>query len=716
MASESGYSNQKKKGLSQFKTIHSLGSDKFGTSVASKALFEKMPSANIVSSVDVDGANGQAEYILVGLPSHGAILGDILRIDAGDLINHEFDIVEIVDTDFFKIPAIVEASLVSGVIGSIMGWVTNKANADGSQIVTVTLPGAATEAKQDDQITQIDVVTGTDDAVAPSQHFMSGAKVQTYSDHENELITVGAAGDSSSLQISPIGALYTADNYTHQYLQGITSINSGISTKIGSVTEVAPITDISSSGLNGRLQRIAQRLTSLIGLLPLGLGQTTSSASLAVVLSTEQEAKIDLLTKATDVQPVSGAFYPATQPVSGPLTDTQLRAKKVQVGFDPGTIDVFGRVIVGRRINQVDVQFFQGTPASLVTVTTVSTGSAVQDAGGGLFSTGTGVSGEVKGVSGQSTTYSAGAEIFMEVTASFVTPTSAASFQRIGLFDTNEGLYFGYTGLDFGVALRNNAVDTFVPKAFFSEDTLIGAADSKFTRNGIPEAIDLTKQNVWRLRFGWQGSAPIFYEVMSADGHFVTVHVIRQPNLGVSAHIRNPNLPITVHLKKTASDATNLQLKTNSWGAGASVAQTKVNSTITDATLVETNRSILTGVTTGGGGGYVNVKVTPSGALVTDATVSGAVSITALTPTYQEKSDVDDTVKTFTAPAGAKWCKIQADDTNTANVRVKIGGVATNVSGLQFQPGRSEDFSAVGNISVVSESFDAQKIYVQFGA
>lgn len=43
------------------------------------------------------------------------------------------------------------------------------------------------------------------------------------------------------------------------------------STLIGAVTETAPASDTASSGLNGRLQRIAQRLTSLIALLPAAL-------------------------------------------------------------------------------------------------------------------------------------------------------------------------------------------------------------------------------------------------------------------------------------------------------------------------------------------------------------------------------------------------------------------------------------------------------------
>lgn len=52
--------------------------------------------------------------------------------------------------------------------------------------------------------------------------------------------------------------------------------------KVGSLTETAPTTDTASSGLNGRLQRIAQRLTSLIALLPTAL---TGSGNFKVALS-----------------------------------------------------------------------------------------------------------------------------------------------------------------------------------------------------------------------------------------------------------------------------------------------------------------------------------------------------------------------------------------------------------------------------------------------
>lgn len=63
-----------------------------------------------------------------------------------------------------------------------------------------------------------------------------------------------------------------------------------ISRDTGALTETAPASDTASSGLNGRLQRIAQRLTSLIALLPAALGQGTMAQSLRVVLASDQSA------------------------------------------------------------------------------------------------------------------------------------------------------------------------------------------------------------------------------------------------------------------------------------------------------------------------------------------------------------------------------------------------------------------------------------------
>lgn len=71
----------------------------------------------------------------------------------------------------------------------------------------------------------------------------------------------------------------------------------------------APSTDTAAAGINGRLIRLAQRLTSLIALLPTSLGQTNMAGSLSVTVASNQSAV----------------------PVSGPLTNTELRATAVPV-------------------------------------------------------------------------------------------------------------------------------------------------------------------------------------------------------------------------------------------------------------------------------------------------------------------------------------------------------------------------------------------------
>ena len=67
-------------------------------------------------------------------------------------------------------------------------------------------------------------------------------------------------------------AALVAKDYSTQTTLATRLSESDFDTKTGSLTETAPSTDTASSGLNGRLQRIAQRITSLISLLPTSLG------------------------------------------------------------------------------------------------------------------------------------------------------------------------------------------------------------------------------------------------------------------------------------------------------------------------------------------------------------------------------------------------------------------------------------------------------------
>jgi hypothetical protein len=109
---------------------------------------------------------------------------------------------------------------------------------------------------------------------------------------------------------------------------------SDFDTKVGALTETAPATDTASSGLNGRLQRIAQRLSSIIALLPTALGAggglkidgsgtdlPVSASSLPLPTGASTSAKQD--TQITSLQLIDdtiftddAAFTPGTSKVS----------------------------------------------------------------------------------------------------------------------------------------------------------------------------------------------------------------------------------------------------------------------------------------------------------------------------------------------------------------------------------------------------------------
>lgn len=127
---------------------------------------------------------------------------------------------------------------------------------------------------------------------------------------------------------------------------------------------------------------------------------------------------------------------------------------------------------------------------------------------------------------------------------------------------------------------------------------------------------------------------------------------------------------------------------------------------------------------------YVSPQYASDGSLAVSVAAGGSTSANqvlelaqlvllnaAKVASFQEIVNLTNVAQTFTAPAGAKWCKVYSDITNTANIRMKMGGVATATSGIRMEGGRSEDFAVAGDISVIVETAVAnQKINVTFGA
>ena len=152
---------------------------------------------------------------------------------------------------------------------------------------------------------------------------------------------------------------------------------------IGSVTETAPATDTASSGLNGRLQRIAQRLTSLIALFPTALGQGTMATSMKVVLPSDQSAIPASQSGTWNITNISGTVSLPT----GAATQTTLAAISGQL---PATLGIktaatsLSIAPASDAIFNVKPKALTGSYAENLALTTVATFTAPANAIGAI--------------------------------------------------------------------------------------------------------------------------------------------------------------------------------------------------------------------------------------------------------------------------------------------------------------------------------------------
>lgn len=286
---------------------------------------------------------------LVKLTGHVAKEGDFLQIktSANGIKEFEVSIDEIVDVDNIRLGCILSADLATGDTVSILRVITPRMSSTGATLATIEdtplsfmKDGVSVDVTEDtvdannneplpvklmgvdgpitlnaDQINVHNSHTGanpdsvqigdgttlmgitvsneakTNDSAANIKLTSLLTELQLKADlSETQPVSVaslplpsGAA--TSALQTTGNSSLSSID--TKLSSQATAANQASELTLIGAVVETAPASDTASSGLNGRLQRIAQRLTSLIALLPSSLGTKTAANSLAVTLSSD---------------------------------------------------------------------------------------------------------------------------------------------------------------------------------------------------------------------------------------------------------------------------------------------------------------------------------------------------------------------------------------------------------------------------------------------
>ena len=545
---------------------------------------------------------------------------------------------------------------VSGTISATQSGTWNINNISG----TVSLPtGAATLAAQNTGNASLSSIDGKTPALG--QTTMSGSVPVTLASNQPAITVTGPLTDTQlrATAVAVSGPLTDSQlRATPVPVSGTVSANQAGTWNINNISGTVSLP--TGAATLGAQNTGNASLSSIDGKVP-SLGQALMASSVPVTLASNQPA-ISVTGPLTDTQlratpvPVSGTVA-ATQSgtwninnISGTVSlptgaataakqDTQsaqltaINNSINNLGIEVSTPqDILGVGVMGSRYNQLEINFETAPGATLVTETFTGGGAVTITNGHSIYSTGTAATASAQVTTVQSVIYRPAHEMYSCFTAAFTAGT-ATSLQRIGLFDTGNGFYIGFEGTTFGITKRVSGVNTFIGRASFTNDLLDGGAASRFTRNGVPEAINLSYSNLFRIRFAWLGSAPVVFEVFSPDGQWVTFHTLKIPNSQYDPSIANPNLPMTLQISKTAGDATNITVATACWASGTTADFVKISDTLTANTLATLTRSVITGQTTAGGGGFVNVKVNPSGALNVAATQDGTWNITNISGT-----------------------------------------------------------------------------------
>lgn len=112
--------------------------------------------------------------------------------------------------------------------------------------------------------------------------------------------------------------------------------------------------------------------------------------------------------------------------------------------------------------------------------------------------------------------------------------------RRVGLFETNNWLFFQLSASTLSVVMRTNssgsAVDTVIPQSSWNIDKLDGSA-------GTYTTLDLTKTQILVIDYQWLGAGRVRFW-FSIDGRVHYCHQILNANVNALPYISNPNLPI----------------------------------------------------------------------------------------------------------------------------------------------------------------------------
>ena len=285
--------------------------------------------------------------------------------------------------------------------------------------------------------------------------------------------------------------------------------------------------------------------------------------------------------------PVSVSNFPATQPVSGPLTDAQLRntavpvSGSVNIGTMPeveikndannpipvtgtfvttspvGATDSFGRQRVSNPLTLFDSSH-RFTDNNLWNTATTGTASATFNAAQGLvdLTVNNAINAEVIRETTKVFAYQPGKSLL--VLNTFVMETAKVGLrQRVGYYGATSGMYLELDNSTLNLVRRSfvsgSLVETRIAQASWNGDKLDGTGPSGIT-------LDISKAQIFWMDIEWLGVGSVRTGFV-INGQFILCHTFHHANIITSTYITTASLPLRYEIKNTAGTAGSSTLK-----------------------------------------------------------------------------------------------------------------------------------------------------------
>lgn len=325
------------------------------------------------------------------------------------------------------------------------------------------------------------------------------------------------------------------------------------------------------------------------------------------------------------VNSISSPVNVGLPPNASTLTEQEYQSallEQLKVSILSYSKDFFGNTVTSQIHNQIEVPFDDTNWADYVNLTNVSTGAATQANGEVTLTTGTNANGRYAAISKDIVKYRPNHEIGFGFTWRFNTASITNVTLSIGSTDNittwANGVFFRHKNGIFSLVYTRGGAEIWSKPQSQWIDKCDGLTGSEYkTADGSLTALDITKDQLCRIHCGLFGHAGFTVELLAPNQQWVTIATHTNINNAVVPVFSNFDLSIGAEVKKASAGSGIYTLSSACWGGWTGSSFQRMNATITDRSLVQLVRSVITGRTSAGGGNFVDVKVNPSGSLET---------------------------------------------------------------------------------------------------